>query len=165
VSLDSRDIGVYQFMVFAFPVAIGILVLTAVITGVEWVSNRATGKQLDFRGLRSIAGEVLKHVVGGAIIGGCVSILGVLPGLGVAWLVLRDVSMSMFRIAAPVATLIGILTLFCLRGHRIIHFFFSTRLALRDDRKSLVWGTTGWLLGAFCPAIGFTVLLRYPHGF
>jgi len=62
--------------------------------------------------------------------------------------------MPMLKLAAPIATLIGLLIL----------FFFRKKFILGIDRKAQVWwGILGALLGASCPVIGIYLSLRYPY--
>ena len=151
----ERQIAAYYMALLVVPIASVFVILIAVVTGVELVLRRATGRPTSFKDLRSIAREVSEYFGGGALVGGIMSTLGLLPGLGIAWLIVRDAGVPMFKLAAPIATLIGSL---------VILLFFRKALSLNTDRKAhFWWGILGVVLGVSCPVIGIIFWLRYPY--
>jgi hypothetical protein len=166
--LLEKEINGYYMALLIVPTATALVILAAASTGAEWVLRRVTGKSVGFRDLRSIFGEVLNCVGRGTFLGVPMSILGVLPGLSVAWLVVGNASLRMLKIAAPVSTLVGISSsaiLFLLQkwGFRKDRLIIEGELSLVNDRRSLIWVAFGWLLGVSWPVTGVSFLLRYPY--
>ena len=85
------------------PVVVGATILAGIVIVIEWGIRRGTGRPAAFSDLRSISAEVSMHVICGAVFGSVISILGLLPGLGIAWLVIRDAGIPMLKLASPIA--------------------------------------------------------------
>ena len=61
----------------------------------------------------------------------------------------------MFKLAAPIDTLIGLL---------ILVLFLRKYISINTDRKAQIWWRMlGALFGVSCPVIVFIVWLRYPY--
>ncbi len=178
--LMRREVEIYYMMLLVIPIASAFVILTAILIGLEWILQRASVEQSVFKGLRSIAGEVKKCVLRGALLGGIMSVLGVLPGLCVAWLVFQDADVQMLKVAAPVSTLIGLsssILLFLFRkgafrkivslSWPILQYMYmfipDDEISLVNYRRALIWRLLGWLLGSFWPVICTNLLLRYPY--
>ena len=166
MDLLEREIHGYYVALFIIPIAIGFVILTAVVIVIEWVLHRSTGRP----DLRSIAWEVQACVAGGAMLGGIMTLLGALPGWIVAQLIVGDANLHTLKVAALVSTLISIsvsVILFLLQkgAFRKDGFILGDELSPADNRRFLIWRILGWLLGSFWPVIGVSFLLRHPYRF